>query len=326
MKAIFVTTYGGPEALQYGERPMPVPTSRQVLIKVHAAGVNPRDWQLRDGRYAFRHLSRPLPTVLGSDVSGIVVERGAKVTKFDVGDEVFAMQTTLGKMGGYAEYVAIGAHVVARKPESVSHVQAAAMPVAAMTAWQALHRVARIAPGSKVVIVGASGGVGHYAVQFAAQAGAVVTAVCSTNNAELVRSLGAHDVVDYTQHDFTERLRDQDVVFDTVGRESLDSCTPVLADHGMFMTTDPTPKAAIASARTALRLGGGRRARLVLVIPKSRDLDAIAELAAAGKVRSVIEYAHPLQDAGAALDKSRSGRTRGKLVLEVVPQNAGWHL
>ncbi|MFD4369364.1 NADP-dependent oxidoreductase [Rhodococcus sp. NPDC058521] len=319
MKAIYFEQHGGPEVIHYGNRPKPEPSSNQILIEVHAAGVNPRDWQFRDGTYAFRRLSGPLPLVPGSDVSGIVAARGKAVTDFEIGDEVFAMQTTLGRMGGYAEYMAVDSRVVAHKPTSISHVEAAALPVAGLTAWQALHGLAKMRAGTSVVVVGASGGVGHYAVQIAHHAGASVTAVCGSANVELVRELGADRVVDYTHHRFTEELRDQDLVFDTIGRDSLHTCAPALTRSGLYLTTNPTVQAVADTAVSRLRhpILGGRRAQLVLVRPNAGHLHSVASMVAEGLIRPAVEKTYPLEAAGEALIHSRTRRARGKLVLQV---------
>lgn len=319
MKAVFFERHGGPEVVRFGDRPTPEWTGNQVLIEVHAAAVNPRDWQFRDGTYAFRHLSGRLPIIPGSDVSGVVVQRGAWVRDLEVGDEVFAMQTTFGRMGGFAEYIAVDSRVVARKPSAISHRDAAAVPVAGLTAWQAMHNSSNVRAGTKIVVIGASGGVGHYAVQIARHAGAVVTGVCGPGNVDFVRDLGADHVIDYTQTRFTDVVRHQDIVFDTIGRENLSSCAAVLDARGRYLTTNPTAQAAAEWATTTLthRVFGGRRSRLVLVRPKRTDLNAIAALMSTGHIRSMVEDTYPLEDAGDALQKSRSGRTRGKLVLQI---------
>jgi NADPH:quinone reductase-like Zn-dependent oxidoreductase len=317
MKAVYFERFGGPEVVQFGERPTPEPGPKQVLVEVHAAAINPRDWQFRDGTYAFRRLSGRLPIIPGSDVSGVVVARGRRVTDLDIGDEVFAMQTTLGGMGGFAEYISVDAGVVARKPPSVSHVDAAAVPVAGLTAWQALHAMAAIGTGSRVAVIGASGGVGHYAVQFAREAGATVTGICGPDNVDFVAGLGAHRVIDYRQGPYVDALGDQDVIFDTIGRGSLHSHAAGLAPGGRYLTTVPTRRAATEAVRSAVARSS-RRAQLVLVRPKRRDLDAIGRLLAQGRVRSVVERVYPLADAGAALQDNRGGHTRGKLVLQVL--------
>jgi NADPH:quinone reductase-like Zn-dependent oxidoreductase len=321
MKAIYIERYGGPEVLQFGECPRPVPKPGQVLIEVHAASVNPRDWLLREGRYVFRHLVRGFPLVLGSDVSGVVVEVGADVKGFKPGDCVFGMQTPLGKMGGYAQYMAISERALARKPECVSHEEAAAAPCAALTAYRALVEIGRAKSGSNVLIVGASGGVGSYAVQIAKGRGATVTAVTSASNMMLVRSLGADRVIDYKTERFTDVIQGQDIVFDTIGRESLTSCRPVLAPGGRYVTTIPNIRTAMQSALSRLSrlLSGGRTpsAHVVLVQANGEQLEQIAALMEQRRLRSVIDTVYPLHDARKAHEKSRTWRTRGKLVLSV---------
>jgi NADPH:quinone reductase-like Zn-dependent oxidoreductase len=321
MKAIYIQNYGGQEVLQFGELPRPVPKAGQVLIEVQAAAVNPRDWLLREGRYVFRRLTRGFPLVLGSDVSGVVAEVGARTSRFKRGDPVFGMQTTFGRMGGYAEYVAISEEALARKPEGVSHEEAAAVPCAALTAYRALVKIGRVGPKSRVLIVGASGGVGSYAVQIAKSLGADVTAVTSTANVILVQSLGADRVIDYEAERFTSVIRDQDVVFDAIGRESLTSCRLVLASTGRYITTIPNGRTAMQSAISGLRrfVSGGRApsAHVVLVRANGDDLERIAKWMAECRIHSVIDSVYPLRDARAALEKSRSWRTRGKLVLRM---------
>lgn len=321
MKAVGIRGYGGLDVLEYRDFPRPRPRGRQLLVRVHAASVNPRDWLLREGRYVFRFLVR-LPAVLGSDFSGVVAGRGPDARSFREGDAVFGMQSALGNMGAYAEYVAVDERSVALKPSAVSHAEAAAVPCAALTAWQAFTRDSRVKDGSRVTVVGASGGVGSYAVQLARALGAEVVGVASGRNAELVRSLGAATTVDYTQAHFADTVRDQDVVFDTIGRESLASCAPALAPTGTYITTIPSPTTArqsiAAAARRLLHGGRGRRARVVLCRADGRDLARLAALMAEGRLRSLIDTVYPLAEAAAAHAKSRTFRTRGKLVLEVV--------
>ena len=321
LRAIFINRYGGTEVLEDGEQPRPVPRAGQVLIEVHAASVNPRDWLLREGRYVFRWLMPGFPLILGSDVSGVVVESGPGATRFRRGDAVFGMQTPLGRMGGYAEYVAVAERALAAKPANVSHEEAAAAPCAALTAYGALSRIGRTTAGSQVVIIGASGGVGTYATQLAKVMGATVTAVTSAGNASLVRSLGADRVIDYKTERFQTLVRSQDLVFDTIGRESLRTCASVLAPRGRYVTTIPSAATlARASASALFRLlrgGNARSAHTVLVRADGEDLARIAAWMAEGKVRSVIDSVYPLSEARAAHERSRTWRSRGKLVLRV---------
>jgi len=321
MRAVFINRYGGPEVLEYGDQPSPAPRSKQVLVEVHAASVNPRDWLLREGRYVFRYLTRAFPLILGSDVSGVVVEAGSDTSRFRPGDAVFGMQTAFGRMGGYAEYIAMDERALAAKPTNISHEEAAAVPCAALTAYGALSRIGRTKAGSHAAIIGASGGVGTYAIQLAKALGATVAAVTSARNASLVESLGADRIIDYTTEHFETLLRSQDLVFDTIGRESLQKCSPVLAQRGRYVTTIPSPatmRQALASRLSRiLRRGNAHSAHVILVRADGKDLGRVASLMSAGRVRSVIDSVYPLSAARAAHEKSRSGRSRGKLVLQV---------
>lgn len=318
MKAVFIRRFGGPEVLEYGEQPLPVPGSGEVRVRVHAAGVNPRDWLIREGRYVFQALLPRLPLILGSDVSGTIEACGAGVTRFQPGDSVFGMQPVRSRLGTYAEAVVIRASVLAHKPLQVSHPEAAALPCAGLTAFQALTRLGHIKPGCRVLVNGASGGVGSFAVQIARILGAEVTGVTSTANLERVRSLGASRVVDYTREDFTQTLTDQDVIFDAVGRSSLHQCRGVLAPGGRYLTTVPGRGALWSVLRSALPRWRPRQlpsAHLVLVRADARDLERLASWMVGGELRSLIDRTYPLADVRLAHERSRSWRTQGKLVL-----------
>src|SRR5262245_3184628 len=239
MRAVFISQYGGNEVLRYDELPRPVAKRGQVLVRVRAASVNPRDWIIREGRYVFKFALPAFPIILGSDISGEVVACGPSASRFRPGDAVFGMQPMRGGMGAYAEYVAIDEAALAAKPEAVSHAEAAAVPCAGLTAWQAVAYIGRVGPGAKVTICGASGGVGSYAVQFAKALGAHVTAVTSGANADLALSLGADAVVDYKSEDFTRMVNRQNLVFDAVGRYGFARCVQVLAPGGRYVSTIP---------------------------------------------------------------------------------------
>lgn len=262
-----------------------------------------------------------MPLILGSDVSGVVVEAGPGTSRFRPGDAVFGMQTAMGRMGGYAEYVAIDERALAAKPANISHQEAAAVPCAALTAHGALSRIARVGAGSRVTVVGGSGGVGTYATQLAKALGGTVTAVTSTGNVALLQSLGADRVIDYKNERFASVVRDQDAVFDTIGKESLASCRPALAPGGRYITTIPDGRTALQATFSGLlrRVSGGsiQSAHVVLVQANGADLETIASLMSKGQIRSVIDTVYPLSEARAAHEKSRSWRTRGKLVLAV---------
>ncbi|MBL4639058.1 MAG: NAD(P)-dependent alcohol dehydrogenase, partial [Kordiimonadaceae bacterium] len=202
MKAATIQKYGRTDVLEVSERDMPEPTSKQILVKVHAASINPRDWLLMRGLYVFGKLVEPFPITLGSDMSGTVTKVGSAVSSLKEGDAVFGMQPLKGKFGAFADFIAINASAVALKPNSLSHADAAAMPCAGMTSYQAIKDIAKLKPGQTILINGASGGVGSYAVQFAKAVGAHVVAVCGPTNKELCLSLGADEVINYKEEKF----------------------------------------------------------------------------------------------------------------------------
>ena len=342
MRAAFLRRFGGPEVLEVGEMPRPVPKADEVLIAVHAASINPRDWLIREGRYPFQRLLPKPPFIPGSDVSGVVDAVGGKVRGLREGDEVFAMQPSSRGFGGYAEWIAVPAQAVVRKPANLSHVEAAAVPLAALTALQALRDCAGLNGRSggqegageanttprRVLINGASGGVGSFAVQIAKIFGAEVLGVCSTRNLELVRQCGADQVFDYTQghlfgppqarHPGIESFH---VVFDVIGKESLKRCAALIDPRGgVYVTTIPRPPAfrEWLFSSIAMRLGlRSTRASLVLVRSKGRDLAILANWITQGKLRPHVDRIFPLESVAEAQRLSRTFRTRGKLVLKI---------
>ena len=321
MRAAFIQRFGGVEVLEVGEQPCPRPRKDEVLIKVHASSINPRDWLIRSGRYPFQALLPRLPLILGSDVAGVVADRGAKVHSLALGQPVFAMQPTRKGFGAYAEYVAIPARAVAPKPEALSFEEAAGIPLAGLTAYQALVANARLTAGQRIVVIGASGGVGTYAVQIARALGARVTGVCSEKNLDLVRELGAEKVVNYQRGSFLDSDDRYDVVFDVIGKESLERCSPILEGRGVYVTTIPRQREMMSWASSALRsrLGGrGPRSSVVLVRSDGPHLRQLGQWAEEGKLRTVIDRVLPLQDIAAAHEHSRSFRTRGKLILSLI--------
>ncbi len=320
MKAVYIDRFGPSDVLIHGERPAPRPGPGEVLIEVHAASVNPRDWLIRSGRYQMKFLLPKFPFILGSDVSGTVVEVGGRVERFAPGGEVYAMRPSRDGFGGYAELVAVRESAVARKPESMSHEEAAGVPLAALTALQALRDNARLGTGQEVVIVGASGGVGTYAVQIAKVLGAEVTGVASAANARLVESLGADRVIDYKAERFNDVLSDQDVVFDVIGRESPASCSRVLRPGGTYVTTIPRLSTGLEMLKSRLRStfsSRARRSEVVLVRSDGSDLERLTRWIEDGRIATVIDSVYPLAEAAKAHDRSRTFRTRGKLILKV---------
>lgn len=312
MKAIVLDHYGPPEMLQPAELPQPRPRPGQVLIRVHAAAVNPIDWRVRSGSLRFV-LPAKLPLVPGYDVSGEVAECGRGVEAFRPGAEVFAFLDRISG-SGYAEFAVASESVVAPKPRNCTHEEAAAVPLAATTVLQALVNLGRIAPGNEVLINGASGGVGTFAVQIAKALGATVAGVCGPHNVELVAKLGADRVIDYSRDDFTRQSARYDIVLDAVAKSSYPACRRLLRPGGRFITTLPWPKHYFWQALSVL---GGRRCRVILARPNGGDLRRIAELIESGRLRPVIDRVLPLEEAAEAHRLSESGRVRGKLVLRV---------
>lgn len=299
MQAVVIEKTGGPDVLQLADADQPKPADGEVLIRVRAASVNPVDWKQRQGNYDLE-----LPVVLGTDVSGTVEASAAD--GFAEGDEVFGFPTG----GGYAELATASADKIAKKPEGVSHEQAAGIPVAGLTAWQALHDRGGIESGKTVLIAGAAGGVGHFAVQFARVAGARTIGTGSSRNRDFVLGLGADEYVDYTQQDVGESVSGVEIAVDTVGGETTATLVPTLAEGGVLVTIAGAPPEAEAAER-------GARAELLVMQSNGEQLARIAELVASGEVKVELAETLPLSDARRAHELSESGHTRGKIVLTV---------
>lgn len=315
MKAVSFARTGGSEVLDYGDWPVPAPRRHEVLIAVAAAAVNPRDWLMRSGRYVFQRLLPKLPFILGSDVAGVVAACGAGVREFAEGDEVFAMIPTRDGFGGYAEFAAVRAAAVAKKPRALSFAEAAAIPLAGLTALQSLRDDAKLQPGQRVLIVGAVGGVGGFAVQIARNLGAAeVVGVCRGDNAQLALSLGCHRVADYQKEPYLERERGYDVVFDTIGKEKESASRRMLHSRGVYVTTVPSPAAFGAVALSAI-WPFGRKSRVSLVRSRREDLELFARWAEEGKLAVVLDRQAPLEKAAEIHDYMRTFRSRGKNVL-----------
>ncbi len=317
MKAMTIARFGGPEVLAYRNVELPKPGRGEVLVRVMAASVNPRDWVVQEGRYRFKAFLGPFPLTLGSDFSGVVEATGPGASRFGPGTQVFGLQS---KMGAFAEWMAVPETLLAIKPDAISHTDAAALPCAGLTAYQSLVTLGKLESGQSVLINGGAGGVGSYAIQIARALGAKVTAVASARNAELCRQLGADNVIGYAATDFTQHVRGQHIVLDAVGRSSFARCRAALAPGGHYLTTVLTGQAALAALKTAtLSLAGlrPRRCHAVLVRSRPADLDALMALMLSGKLRSVIADTFPLAQAPGALARSRSWRTAGKLVLQM---------
>jgi 2-desacetyl-2-hydroxyethyl bacteriochlorophyllide A dehydrogenase len=310
MKAVVIYRYGAAEVLQYEDVEQPKIEPTQLLVKVRASSVNPIDWKIRQGMLSLITGSK-FPIVLGFDVAGDVVAVGSGVTRFKPGDAIYGSTSFPG--GGYAEFAAVPENLVALKPTNLNYEEAAAVPLAALTALQALREQGNIQTGQTVLINGAAGGVGIFAVQIAKALGAVVTGVSSTKNLDLVKSLGADRVIDYTQEDFTEDIAQYDIIFDAVGKRSLSQTKRVLKPNGIYITTLPSPEVLLEGILTAFL--PGQKAKFILQKPNTQDLVYLKELIEAGKIRVVIDRTYPLQELAAAHSYSETGRAVGKIVL-----------
>lgn len=308
MKAVRIHTYGDPEVLIYEEAPLPTIADDDVLIRVHAAAVNPVDWKIRAGHLQ-DFIPYSLPLILGWDVSGVVEAVGANVTTFKPGDQVYS-RPNLERDGAYAEYIAVNASEVAFKPKTLSHNQAAAVPLAGITAWHALFEAAQLSVGQRVLIHAAAGGVGSYAVQFAHWKGAYVIGTASARNREFLLELGADEVIDYQSTRFEEVIDSVDVVFDTIGGDVQDRSWQIIKPGGILVSVISPPSEAQASAHQC-------RSAFVFIQPRADWLAEIGQLIDAGQVKPIIETVLPLSRAAEAHKLSQSGRTRGKIVFQV---------
>ncbi|MFI9648150.1 NADP-dependent oxidoreductase [Streptomyces sp. NPDC052040] len=307
MRAIRQDVLGGPEVLQEVRLERPSPRPNEVLVRVHAAGLNPTDWKHRaNGGF----LGKP-PFVLGWDLSGVIEETGIGVALFKAGDEVFGMLPYPFGHGSHAEYVTVPAHALTRKPSVIDHTQAGALPLVSLTSWQALVDTADLQPGQRVLIHAAAGGVGHAAVQIAKARGAYVIGTASAGKHDFVRGLGADEVIDYRETDFTEAVRDVDVVLDTVGGDYTRRSLSVLRPGGILVTILPRGSKELPLEAEKL----GVRATEMLVDADHHGMTAVARLVEEGKLRPTIAGAFPLAEAAKAHEIGDAGRTTGKLVL-----------
>jgi NADPH:quinone reductase-like Zn-dependent oxidoreductase len=313
MKAVVIEEFGGPEVLHVADVPQPAPVPTEVLVRVHAAGVNPVDWKTRTGRGAAAAMG-PLPITIGWDVSGVVEQVGYGVTRFAPGDEVFGMPRFPRQAGAYAEYLTAPSRQLAHKPANVSHVEAAAVPLASLTAWQALVETAKLEPGQRILIHGAAGGVGHLAVQIAKARGAVVAGTAKAAQHEFLRGLGADQLIDYTAGPFEDEVADVDVVFDLIGGEtSLRSVSTLRPGGLLIVVPSGTDQTVLGEAERR-----GVRATNIMVEPDYTALEQIAALVESGRLRVEIDEVFALEDAATAHEHGESRSSRGKVVLSVV--------
>ncbi|MEV8375084.1 NADP-dependent oxidoreductase [Kribbella sp. NPDC056861] len=313
MRAVSQQELGGPEVLRIVEIERPAPLPTEVLVRVHAAGVNPVDYKSREGGGMQGVLGAP-PFILGWDVSGVVEEVGFGVHTLEVGDEVYGMPWFPRAASAYAEYVTAPARQFAKKPATLSHAEAAALPLAGLTAWQILTAAANLQPGQRVLIHAAAGGVGHLAVQFAKTLGAHVIGTASKGKHDWLLSLGADEVIDYQTTDVETATGELDLVVDLIGSETtLDQSIKVLKPGGLLVAVPSgTSPELLAKAAEA-----GVRVRPFLVEPDGHALGEIAVLVQHGEVQVEVEQVFPLAEAAEAHRRMESGRTQGKLVLDV---------
>jgi NADPH:quinone reductase-like Zn-dependent oxidoreductase len=311
MKAIVVHEYGGPEVLKHEDVPRPEPKEDQMLVRVIATGVNPVDVASRSERSA-KFFGMTLPFIPGCDVAGIVEKTGAKITKFKAGDPVYVyISVTDG--GGYAEHAVATEVEAAPKPKSISFVEAAGVPVVALTAWQALIDTAKLSAGQTVLIQGGSGGVGTFAIQIAKARGAKVIATASTANQDLLKQLGADVAIDYTKTKFEDVAKDVDVVLDSVGKDTLARSYGVLKKGGFIVTL-------VARIDQAELDKHGIRGASLSVEPNSNELAEIGKLIDEKKIKVIVSQTFPLSEAMKAQEQVATGHTRGKVVLKVADE------
>jgi NADPH:quinone reductase-like Zn-dependent oxidoreductase len=309
MQEVCIYSYGGPEVLKYQAAPRPHPDEGEVLVRVHAAGINPVDWKIREGHLK-EMLHHTFPLVLGWDLSGVVETLGPGIKRLKAGDEVFS-RPDISRDGAYAEFIVIKESEVALKPHSIDHVHAAALPLAGLTAWQTLFDAGKLAAGQRVLIHAGAGGVGHLAVQLAKWKGAEVIATASAHNHDLLRKLGADQIVDYKTVRFEEAVQPVDVVLDTLGGEIQERSWKVLKPGGILVSTVNPPSAEIAAAHKV-------RQAFVFVQPNAAQLAQIASLVDTEKLKVIVETVLPLSDATRGQELSERGHTRGKIVLRVI--------
>jgi NADPH:quinone reductase-like Zn-dependent oxidoreductase len=307
MKAVVINEYGSESILEYTDIERPEPKAGEVLVKVRAAAVNPADWKVRDGMG--ESLGFKLPLILGGDIAGTVEAVGDGVENFQQGDAVYGV-TLASLSGGYAEYAVAKADAIAPKLESLSFEEAAAIPIGALTAWQAMFDVAHLRSGQRILITGASGAVGSMAVQIAKAKGAFVIGTASGKNEQFVRDLGADEFVDYTQQPFESVVKDVDVAFDTVGSDTLERAFQTLKQGGFLVSSAETP-----SAQKAKEFGV--EAAWFFCQQSAQQLAQINQLIDEGKLKIYVGTVLPLAEAQKALELSQGGRTRGKIVLQV---------
>lgn len=319
MKAIVYENYGSPDVLEFKEIAKPTVKDDEILIKVHAASVTPLDWHMLTGTpYIARLMAgllKPKRKVLGTDVAGVVEAVGSNITEFQPGDEIFGLSFY---NGSFAEYLCVPESQLqlVSKPSNVSFEDAAATPYSGFTALLCLRDLGKIQPGQKVLINGASGGTGTFAVQIAKSFGAEVIGVCSTRNLERVRSIGADEVIDYTQEDFSQNTATYDLIFDVVRMRTFSECKDALKPQGTYVTTEFSPKLALQSKWESV-FGKKKLVPLPMKRPTQQDFLDLRELLETGKITPVIDKRYKLSDVPDALRYISKGHARGKIIITI---------
>ena len=328
MKAIVIGRFGSPDVLELvSDYPRPKLQSNQVLIQVHVAGINPIDCKAREGQLRLLEGSK-FPLILGNDASGVVVETGSSVTKFKAGDEVFGFLDSypkpswkgFAKSGAYAEFAATREDTLALKPANMSHIEAASVPLAALTAYQVFRKTG-VKAGMKMLINGASGGVGIFAVQLAKHVGCSVTALCSERNHDMVIGLGADHVIDYKKHPIASIQGSYDYIYDVAATTSYLQCRHLLSRTGIFVTnanlTAPFNMLTTWTLPLLSLIGVKQRTDFAWVKSSGKDLEAIAKIIDEGDVKTVIDRIFAMDNASAAHEHSESGRVQGKIIIDI---------
>ena len=312
MKAVLIRRYGGPDVVEFAEAETPKPGPGQVLVRIRASSVNPIDWKIPSGdlKLFIRH---PLPMILGVDLAGEISALGEGARRFAVGDQVFAMSAN--DLGANAEYMAIAETLVAKRPANLTLEEAASVPAVALTALQGLRDQGHLKAGQDVLVNGASGGVGIFAVQLAKALGArKVTGVCSAANADMVRGLGADEVIDYRATDFTTQAARYHVVYDCVASRTFGECKKVLHEGGFYINTGASPGLFLQMALAVL---SSRKPKVIIVKSNGDDLEYVRGLLEGGKLKTIVDRTFPLAQIKEAHAYSATGRAKGKIVLSV---------
>lgn len=331
MKAMIIDKYGK-VPMRMAELPTPKINEYEVLAEIHAASINPIDFKIRDGKVKML-LKYEMPLILGNDFSGVITKVGSKVTRFKVGDEIYA-RPRKNKIGTFAEYIAIHENDVALKPKNLSFEEAASIPLVGLTSYQALHDIMQLQKGQKILIHAGSGGVGTFAIQLAKIIGATVTTTASEAGANLVKSLGADEIINYKTEKFEDILKDYDAVFDTIGGTTLEKSFNIIKSGGNIVSVSGMPNArfgkefgsgffktllfSLASKKlTALEKKHNARYSFLFMKPSGDQLRTIANYIEAGKIKPVIDRVFPFEDAQKAMEYSEAGRAKGKIIVKI---------